>query len=66
MSRMDPHISNSVRVAIDEAFRQAGIVIAFPQSDVHIDMQSPIEVRLSETNRTDATIARPQLRRRAA
>jgi small-conductance mechanosensitive channel len=40
-------IRSEVRVAIDEAFMDAGIVIAFPQRDVHIDMQSPIEVSLA-------------------
>ena len=40
-------IRSEVRVAIDEAFTDAGIVIAFPQRDVHIDMQSPIEVSLA-------------------
>ncbi len=40
-------VRSDIRVAIDEAFSEAGIVIAFPQRDVHIDMQSPIEVRLA-------------------
>ena len=40
-------IRSEIRVAIDDAFNDAGIVIAFPQRDVHIDMQSPIEVRLA-------------------
>lgn len=40
-------VRSSVRAAIDEDFRKAGIVIAFPQRDVHIDMHSPLEVRLT-------------------
>ncbi len=40
-------VRSEIRVALDDAFRDAGIVIAFPQRDVHIDMQSPIEVRLA-------------------
>jgi small-conductance mechanosensitive channel len=54
-------IRSDIRVAIDDAFRRAGIVIAFPQRDVHIDLQSPIEVALTETQRS---ISRPM--RRAA
>jgi small-conductance mechanosensitive channel len=41
-------VRSDVRVAIDDAFREAGIVIAFPQRDVHIDMSSPLEVRLAD------------------
>jgi potassium efflux system protein len=32
--------------AIDKEFRQAGITIAFPQRDVHLDASSPLEVRV--------------------
>jgi potassium efflux system protein len=32
--------------AIDHEFRQAGITIAFPQRDVHLDATSPLEVRV--------------------
>jgi small-conductance mechanosensitive channel len=53
-------IRSEVRVDIDDAFREAGIVIAFPQRDVHIDMSSPIEVNLREP----ANLERP-LRRAA-
>jgi potassium efflux system protein len=39
--------------AIDKAFRQAGITIAFPQRDVHLDATSPLEVRVvSESSGT--------------
>ena len=31
--------------AIDQAFRKAGITIAFPQQDVHLDSIHPLEVR---------------------
>ncbi len=53
-------IRSEVRMAIDDAFREAGIVIAFPQRDVHIDMSEPIQVRLSEPSQFEAP------RRRAA
>jgi potassium efflux system protein len=32
--------------SIDKEFRQAGITIAFPQRDVHLDATSPLEVRV--------------------
>jgi potassium efflux system protein len=54
-------IRSEIRVAIDDAFRRAGIVIAFPQRDVHIDLQSPIEVALTDRQRS---VSRPM--RRAA
>jgi potassium efflux system protein len=31
---------------IDKEFRQAGITIAFPQRDVHLDATGPLEVRV--------------------
>lgn len=39
-------IESSIRFHIDELFREAGIVIAFPQRDVHLDTLKPIELRL--------------------
>lgn len=41
-------IQSALRFRIDEVFRAAGVVFAFPQRDVHIDTQGPIEVRLLE------------------
>ncbi|MFC1822646.1 mechanosensitive ion channel family protein [Thermodesulfobacteriota bacterium] len=39
-------IESSIRFRIDELFREAGIVIAFPQRDVHLDIHGPLELRL--------------------
>jgi small-conductance mechanosensitive channel len=39
-------IRSDIRFGIDEMFRDAGITIAFPQRDVHLDSTSPVEVRL--------------------
>lgn len=39
-------IESDVRFHIDELFRKAGIVIAFPQQDVHLDTQKPLELRI--------------------
>jgi small-conductance mechanosensitive channel len=41
-------IESSIRFRIDDLFREAGIVIAFPQRDVHIDTTRPLELRLME------------------
>jgi len=41
-------IRSSIRFRIDELFRENGIVIAFPQRDVHMTTQSPLEVRMVE------------------
>lgn len=53
-------VRSEIRVAIDDAFREAGIVIAFPQRDVHIDMQSPIEVRLANPEGLPVAKSRPR------
>lgn len=39
-------IEGSVRFRIDDLFREAGIVIAFPQRDLHLDTTQPLEFRL--------------------
>ncbi len=41
-------VQSDVRAEIDDRFRAEGIVISFPQRDVHLDIQTPIEVRMSE------------------
>jgi small-conductance mechanosensitive channel len=44
---MDPRVvCSDVRHRIDRLFREAGISIAFPQRDVHLDAMKPIEVRV--------------------
>jgi small-conductance mechanosensitive channel len=42
-------IESSVRFRIDELFREAGIVIAFPQRDVHLDTQRPLDLRIVDS-----------------
>jgi len=39
-------IESSIRFHIDELFREAGIVIAFPQRDIHMDTLHPLELRI--------------------
>ncbi len=42
-------IESDIRFGIDELFREAGIVIAFPQRDIHLDTQKPLEFRMVNT-----------------
>ena len=39
-------VASEVRLRIDALCREAGITIAFPQRDVHLDSLRPVEVRL--------------------
>ncbi len=39
-------VRSDIRIAIEERCREAGIVIAFPQRDVHLDSSRPVEVRV--------------------
>jgi small-conductance mechanosensitive channel len=41
-------IASDVRYRIDRLFAEAGIVMAYPQRDVHLDAARPLEVRLVE------------------
>ncbi|MGB6376192.1 MAG: mechanosensitive ion channel domain-containing protein [Syntrophobacteria bacterium] len=45
-------IESAIRFRIDDLFRAAGIVIAFPQRDVHLDTQRPLELRIVDTEGT--------------
>ncbi len=38
-------IESDIRFEIDQLFREADIVIAFPQRDVHLDLPRPVDVR---------------------
>lgn len=39
-------IRSEVRFSIDNRFRETGIVIAFPQRDMHLDTARPVDVRI--------------------
>jgi small-conductance mechanosensitive channel len=39
-------VCSRLRFRIDDLFREAGITIAFPQQDVHLDSARPVDVRL--------------------
>jgi len=39
-------VTSDVRFMIDKAFAEAGIAIAFPQRDIHLDTTRPLEIRM--------------------
>lgn len=41
-------IKSELHMAIDDAFRDAKISIAFPQRDIHLDQTGPLEVRIAD------------------
>jgi small-conductance mechanosensitive channel len=41
-------VESDLRFAIDELFADRGLVIAYPQRDVHLNVLRPVEVRLSQ------------------
>lgn len=42
-------LRSDIRYRIDDLFREAQIVIAFPQRDVHLDASAPIDVRVVQS-----------------
>jgi potassium efflux system protein len=49
-------IESDVRFRIDRLFREAGIAIAFPQRDVHLDTTSPLEVRFASPDPDEPSV----------
>ena len=47
-------IRSAIRFRIDELFRENGIVIAFPQRDVHMNTSMPLEIRMVDEGRNTA------------
>ena len=47
-------IESAVRFRIDQLFREEGIVIAFPQRDVHLDTTSPLAIQVIESDQKTA------------
>jgi potassium efflux system protein len=37
---------HELNLAIDDAFKESGLTIAFPQRDVHLDASGPLDVRV--------------------
>ena len=61
LANFDNWVINKTEIymAIDKAFREAGITIAFPQRDIHFDTGRPLQVNITsesqETSRTGDT-----------
>lgn len=49
----DP-LASDLRFMIDKAFAEAGIVIAFPQRDIHFDRETPLRIELSRNQKSQA------------
>ncbi|NCC28317.1 MAG: mechanosensitive ion channel, partial [Gammaproteobacteria bacterium] len=47
-------ITSELNMAINRKFRDAGIVIAYPQRDLHLDACGPLRVRLEEEDRRES------------
>ena len=45
---------HELNMAVDKAFRQAGITIAFPQRDTHLETREPLEIRIVPPDETEA------------
>jgi small-conductance mechanosensitive channel len=48
-------VESDLRYAIDELFSARGLVMAYPQRDVHLNILRPVEVRLAEPTRQPVT-----------
>ncbi|MEZ5501459.1 MAG: mechanosensitive ion channel [Halioglobus sp.] len=42
-------VDSELRLAINRRFNEAGIVVAFPQRDIHIDTASPLEIKMVDS-----------------
>ncbi|MGA6994245.1 MAG: mechanosensitive ion channel domain-containing protein [Candidatus Deferrimicrobiaceae bacterium] len=42
-------LESNIRFRIDDLFREAGIVIAFPQRDIHLDTTRPLELKVVDS-----------------
>jgi len=52
-------IESQVRFEIDSQFRQEGIVISFPQRDLHFDTDKPLSIKWVEPSVPDEPIKQP-------
>lgn len=50
-------IRSDIRFRIDELFREAGISIAFPQRDLHLNTPKPLEIRMVTSDSSTAVQA---------
>jgi potassium efflux system protein len=50
-------VSSDLMLDINRRLKEKGIVIAFPQRDVHLDTSQPLEIRMVERGRQRAPAA---------
>lgn len=47
-------LASDLRFMIDKAFTEAGIVISYPQRDIHFDPEIPLRIELSRSGKTES------------
>jgi small-conductance mechanosensitive channel len=57
--RPGPIVDSDIRLDIELALRDAGITMAFPQRDVHLDTVAPLRVELSRARAEPGTLHAP-------
>jgi potassium efflux system protein len=45
------NVDSELRLDINRRFNKAGIVVAFPQRDIHIDTTQPLEIKMMDSSR---------------
>ena len=65
-----PQVATDLRLMIEGAFKSHGIVIAFPQRDVHLDATRPLQVEVVpatnvQTGNTDTSNEKESVRKPA-
>ncbi len=50
-------IESDLRYRVDQLFREAHIVIAFPQRDVHLDLAKPLDIRMISNEAEASSVA---------
>ncbi|MBP6700996.1 MAG: mechanosensitive ion channel, partial [Halioglobus sp.] len=62
MDQLDhkPQVSSSLMLDINRRLKEKGIVIAFPQRDVHLDTSQPLEIRVLERGGRETPVSRNQ------
>lgn len=53
-------IESEVRFAIEKLFREAGIIVAFPQRDMHLDTIRPLQVEIINPLRENTAVAKQE------
>jgi hypothetical protein len=51
--------TSDLHQAIDQKFREAGLSIAFPQRDIHLDMSRPLDIRILREKAMEFEHSRP-------